>query len=313
MRQATRAIDARRAATSIRDFATWSLAFGLASGSLLRFGGGLAMGTAVIAVALCVGLVARRAGADRRAAGLGAATLIASLPHAALDGPALLAAALWLLGLALRGPLRATFVGAGFLAMAMPLTGAPELTPWPWQCLPRRLGTAMPLAWAIAGFAGLTVALAPSRDPDSRPLATLLERVGPLAIGLTIVWLGTYHPPRPPLYNLPTSIAMAAGGIWIGALVATVARRERPQLVGWPLVGLGGAVIVTIGWRTEPLGPGPVCGQWLAPLGVLALLAVAQARGASWLRDRGGPVVDRAIDLVALAQILWLAGFTTRS
>lgn len=288
------------------------LTIGIAAGAaarslwLLPLDAGWTLGL-LIAAALVAGVVLR-SGASRPWAALAAATFLASLPHADLDKTALLGTLGVLLGLLARGGPRVVLVGLGVGILVVHAVGdARTLAVAPWRCPPRRLGTAIPLSFGAIGAFGMSIAALPAHD-EPTGWRTLVERTGPLVVGLAVVAAGTYHPPRPPLYNLPSGVAMGALGAVVTGLVLATARGRRSCLDEWLAIGLGGTTLALTALRTEGWGPGPPCGQVLAPLLGLALLSLAVpllARPLVVRRPSTAPIVEVA----GLAQLAWMTGF----
>ncbi|MEO0605954.1 MAG: hypothetical protein AAF211_31285 [Myxococcota bacterium] len=259
--------------------------------------------SAALGLGLAVGLLVaelRRAATPWHRALLGAATLVAALPHADLDPRSVWAAGglAWLIvhrdraGLALPGGI--------VLGLAMARADVTTVATWPVACVPRRLGTAMPLAMVALGAFGLGLAV----QPTGRGPGTSIARVGPMWVGIAAAWLGTWRPPRPPLYNLPSALAMwglaaAATGTALHLMRGGRPGRDRRIAIG---LAVGAGVLVTV--RTQPLLGGAVCGQLLAPLAILWLLALAQIR-----LVEAAPAPARLIDGLLLAQLVWMAGF----
>jgi len=290
----------------------------------------------VLAIGLLVG-AARRAGVAWQRAALGGATWLAAVPQ--MDGAFLSAAGLAAAIVVRRHPLAAGLAAAIalsgdptigalalFVALAMPLRGAarfvaglaaggliglafgpplPVFEVWPWFCGPRRLGNAMPLSWIALGLGGMALAV---RGRPGGPLVTAVTRIAPLATGIVVAWLGTYHPPRPPLYNLPGGLAMWGLGASAAGACLFVARggSAGPELRMALGLGLGAASVTAL--RTVPLGPGPVCGQLLASPAVVWLLALALVRLVALAAARH-PGLGRWLDGALASQVLWLAGF----
>ncbi|MEM6925740.1 MAG: hypothetical protein AAF602_02330 [Myxococcota bacterium] len=257
-----------------------------------------AVGLGLTALLLVVAV--RRAGIPWHRASIGAATLVAAWPHADLGSSSVCAAAG--LAWAIVHRERAGWAVPGVIVMGLAVAGAEVTTvaAWPVTCVPRRLGTAMPLATVAIGGLGLALAVRPAAPPPG----TLIARVGPMWAGIAAAWLGTWRPPRPPLYNLPSALAMwglvaAATGIAIH-----LARGGRPGSDRMLAIGLGLTSVGLMAVRTQPLVEGPVCGQLLAPLAILWLLALALIRLAQAV-----PLPTRVIDGLLLAQLVWMAGF----
>jgi len=335
------ALDERRAATTIVNWAIATIAVTLAARTgLAELDGSAAGGLGLAALWLVIDAV--RAGVPVRWAIVGAATFFAALPHADLTSSAvvttlgmtgaitlrqrpILAGFLAGLALATHRPdaILALLVGIGlpwraalsFAAVALlggaAVGGVPSgsslLGVWPWRCVPRRLGTAIPLASVALGLFGLTRAVRPR---ETAPVA--IGRLIPLGAGIVVAWLGTYHPPRPPLYNAPSGLAM-----WglTAALVGTAIHvaRTRPSTALQMAVALGVGGLVVTGLRTVPVGSGAACGQLLASPAVLWLLAMGLVH---LVRDLCTEVIHpwmpRVVDALLVLQLIWLAGFVHR-
>ncbi|MEN0065815.1 MAG: hypothetical protein AAGA48_26990 [Myxococcota bacterium] len=178
---------------------------------------------------------------------------------------------------------------------------------WPWTCAPRRLGTALPLSWAALGLTGMAAAVR-HRPHDDTGMSAILTRVGPLVAGLGLGWLGTYHPPRPPLYNLPSAIALWSIGAGLFGAWIHGGRRTTPDQRAAFAIGI--ALLVGSGLRLQDLGPGPVCGQMLAMPAAIGVLALSLGA----LMERMICVLSpRWLDLVLVAHLIWMAGFIRAS
>ncbi len=278
------------------------LAFGLRGAAsrypaCMTIGWQSAIGVTSAAALLVAG--ARRSGLPWHRALLGAATLVGALPHASLAPASLLSATG--VGIAMVGATRPWLVATGLLLAlgsgTLESSGSPEL--WPWPCAPRRLGTAVPLAAVAIGLYGLLLAIRPAPRTAT---GTLLTRVGPLTAGIVVAWLGTWRPPRPPLYNLPSGLAM--WGLTAGLLGCGIhlARGGRPSAEVRLALALGVLVLAVTAIRTQPLGLGPVCGQLEAPLAALWLLVFAMVRLA-----HESPL-PRVVDGLLVLQLIWMAG-----
>jgi len=192
---------------------------------------------------------------------------------------------------------------AGLGVVAMLLAGPPALAVAPWRCAPQRLGAAIPLAPLALGVYGLHQA---ARPPEMAP--AVLGRVGPLGAGIVVAWLGTYHPPPPPLYNLPAGIAMwglsAAG---LGVALRLVRHGAPPPLRMALALGIGAGLVA--GLSPTPGSDAASCASWLASPTVLWLLATGLIRLAGPTAELSGA---RLVDGLLLLQVVWQAGFVPR-